>query len=456
MGFADTPVFNTSGTPWKITPGTGMVTGDARAVISLPSEVKTERLQIDLVGSGTEQVLGESVLVELPDVPADLDLRINGGPPVWTAPGAVAAGVGGWQAAGDGFVRQTINLSQALTSLLGDPTADTGDSVEMRFTLSARIPGALMLDLPAEGARTIRYLTQITQGFLDGRLELTFPEEGRGRVPLPLPAWAKRVEEVRFILEAALPPERTIPPLGPEAEVIAAAGGATPFAELVLDADHAASVALEAGTDLVELTAVRLPLRAEAGGAEVQVLLFDRNSVGEPGPPLVGGASAPVTLEPPTEAGDRWKTFAFPDAALLAGPPPLAAVMVSRGRVTLSLARLPASGTPLPGAGEVWIGPPTGPWQRLPALGILAGMRGRIRMTGRAGPEKPVAPLRVHLEGATGAPVPATPTPKGIPATIQPASGLAVGSDRTVRLIVESLVGGAVTVRDVRVLASDT
>jgi hypothetical protein len=455
MGFADSPVFNTSGTPWKITADTGKLTGDAWAVVPLPSEVKTERLQIDLAGTGTEAALGESVLVQLPDVPADLDLRINGGPSAWSAPGAAAAGVGGWNAASADFVTQTIDLSQALTALLGAPTADKTDMLEIHLVLAARTPGALTLDLPPEGSRTIRYITQVTQGFLDGRLVLTFPEEGRGRVPLPLPPWAKRVEEVRVTLEATLPPERTIPPLGPDADAIPASGGVVPFAELVLDPDHAASLPLEAGMELTGLAAVRLPLRAEPGGAEVRVLLLDRDSLGEPGAARDGGASTPVTLEPTPDSGDRWTTFAFPAAVPLAAPRPFAALVVSRGRVTLSLARVPLGESALPGAGEVWIGPPTGPWQRLPAMGVLDRMRGRIRMTGRAGKEKPLSPLRIHLEGATGAAVPVTPTPKGVPAIIRPASGIAVDSDHTVSLIVESLVGGAVTIRDVRVLASD-
>src|SRR5216683_4922383 len=61
------------------------------AEIPFPSEIKTDRLQIDLIGKGDDQQLGKTLLVQLPDLPADLDLKINGGAPVWSAPGAVAA-----------------------------------------------------------------------------------------------------------------------------------------------------------------------------------------------------------------------------------------------------------------------------------------------------------------------------------------------------------------------------
>lgn len=459
MGFADTPVVNVNGLtwPWKITPSTGKLTGDSRAIVPFPSEVKTERLQIDLVGGGDESELGQSVLVQLPDVPADLELRINGGPPVWTSPGPVTQGVGGWQAGTDDLLKQTVDLSQALTALLGDPTADKSSLLEMHLVLSARVPGALALDLPPEGARTIRYITQVTQDFPDGKRELTFREEGLIPVPLQLPDWAKDVEQVTFTLAATLPAERVIPPVGPAPETVTVAGGEKPLAELVLDPDRAACVALTKAYDLVELTGVRLPLRAEPGGAEVSVLLLSPDGQGNPGPPVDGGASRPVTLEAPTGSEESWRTFSF------AGPVPLVdarmpfvAVIVGRGRVAWALTKVPSAATDVPGAGEVWCGPPAGPWQRLPAMGVLDRMRGRVRMVGHAGREKAVAPLQIHLKDATGEPEKLTPTPKGIGGTIRPPPPFAVGPNHTVDLQMVSLVAGTVTLRDVLATVTDT
>ncbi len=451
MGFAEPGVVHAD-VPSKITSSTGSLTGLSQAIVPFPSEVKTERLQVDLVGKGDEQTLGQSVLVQLPDVPADLDLRINDGPPVWSAPGTAMADVAGWGAADGGLVSQTIDLSQALTALLGDPAADLSDTLDLRLVLSARVPGALSLELPPESARTIRHITQITQGFPDGARELQFPGEGQIPVSLPLPPWAKRVDEVRLSVSANLPPERTLPPLGPAAETIPGGGTGVPFAELVLDPDHAACVALSTDTDLVELSAVRLPIQVGAGGAELRLLLLGPDTEGEPGTPLDPGASEPLSLEE-TAGGENWTTFTFQQpVALGAGAPAFAAILVTRGGVRLALARLPDGGGAVAGTGEVWLGPPAGPWQRLPAVSVLAGMRGRLRMVGKAGRDKPVAPVRLTLSGASGGEALVVPTPKGVEATIQPSASLAVGSDGTVTLEAVSLVAGAVTVRNVRAL----
>jgi hypothetical protein len=315
------------------------------------------------------------------------------------------------------------------------------------------VPGALDLELPAEASWKVKYITQVTQGFPDGARELQFPEEGLVPVSLPLPPWAKAVDEVRLTVAANLPPERVIPPLGPAAEMTTAGGADLPFAELVLDPDHAACVALTPDTDLVELSAVRLPIRVAPGGAEVRVLLMNPDAAGEPSTPLDTGASQPMSLEESSGGGETWTTFKFPQPVVLGDTPlPLAAILVTRGTVRMALARIPAGGGAVQGAGEVWLGPPAGPWQRLPAVGVLDGMRERIRMVGKASHDKPVAPVRLTLRGMTGDQALVVPTPKGVDATIHPSSSLAVGGDGTATLDVVSLVGGAVTVRGVRAL----
>jgi len=261
------------------------------------------------------------------------------------------------------------------------------------------------------------------------------------------------VEEVRLSVSANLPAERILPPLGPAAETIPSDGTGVPFAELVLDPDHAACLALSPGTGLAELTAVRLPIQVGAGGAEVRVLLLSPDAAGEPGAPLNPGASDPVSLEQTAGDGEIWTRFTFQQSVTLrAGAPPFAAILVTRGGVRLALGRVPSGGGAVPGTGEIWLGPPAGPWQRLPAVSVLAGMRGRFRMVGTAGREKPVAPVRLALQGASDGQGLVMPTPKGMDATIRPSASLAVGADGTVVLDVVSLLPGALTLRAVRAL----
>src|SRR5713226_3405183 len=141
------------------------------AEVPFPSEIKTDRLQIDLIGKGDDQQLGATLLVQLPDLPADLDLKINGGAPVWSVPGAVAAPPPGattapppgWEAAKDGLLQphQQPEISAALTAMLGDPSADKSNTLDLHVVLAARNPGALELNLPDPAAWRIRYVANV-------------------------------------------------------------------------------------------------------------------------------------------------------------------------------------------------------------------------------------------------------------------------------------------------------
>ncbi|MCP6726403.1 hypothetical protein NL526_30560, partial [Klebsiella pneumoniae] len=75
---------------------------------------------------------------------------------------------------------------------------------------------------------------------------------------------------------AKLPPERTLPPVGPVRDDLA---------DLILDPDHAAAVRLTDQT-LAELTALRLQLTALDDGAEASVVLVSPATDGGPGDPL--------------------------------------------------------------------------------------------------------------------------------------------------------------------------
>jgi hypothetical protein len=262
---------------------------------------------------------------------------------------------------------------------------------------------------------------------------------------------------VQLTLAAKLPPERTVPPLGPDVQPVAA-GSTVPLAEMALDPERAAAVALPALDPqhaLGELVAVRLPLRAEAAGAEVRVLLLAGDG-GQPGDPLPGAVSKPVQLVPAGVADsaddDSWSTFAFPRPIPLdAGDPaklPFVAILVTRGRVRWAFTNDAT-------AGKVLFGPPDGPWQPLPGLAALSDLRGRVRLVGHAPSGQagqPIAPLEVGLPGL-GARQPVTPTPKGVTVTVGKAgSGSSVPPPAALEVV--SLTAGTVTLRDVVVTAT--
>ncbi len=409
------------------------------------NEVRTERLRIIMTGVGSRTVEDE-LWVALPDPPSDLELRIDGGAPVWRFPGPVRAGTGGWTA----DAKQTVDISAALAALAGDPDHD--DEATFTLSLTSRTPGRLDL---AVGAKELRYLTRPTSG---DPAPVEFDIEGRRTVPLALPSWVQTVERIGMTVAGALPPERADPPVGPPVATRLGTGGVVPdgVAELVLDVDRSAAVRLPAGAGLLEeLVAIRLPLRAEAGGAEARVvLLAAREDTSEPGEPMEGGASKAATWEEGDEYG--WTTFEFAKPVKLdpAVPLPWAALAVGRGRVAwpLAVASAPAADA----NAAVRRGPPAGPWQRLPALVTHdTAVGGALRVIGHAGRDHPLAPVTVEVAGATGS-VPVTPTAKPVAVEWPPAPqvGAVHPAAGVVSLVVTSRVGGALTLADVIVTAT--
>ncbi|HEU0077749.1 MAG TPA: hypothetical protein VFQ76_08895, partial [Longimicrobiaceae bacterium] len=106
----------------KIKSWTGIAFADKHVFVAPPStgvvgstvasfgEMRTERLQIEVSGTESLEEVVENLWVELPDPPADLSIRIDSGPPVWSSPGPVRPGQGGWSADG----AQTVELGPAL------------------------------------------------------------------------------------------------------------------------------------------------------------------------------------------------------------------------------------------------------------------------------------------------------------------------------------------------------
>lgn len=413
-------------------------------------DVRTERLRIALITGADSGTIASRLWARLPDLPADLDLRIDGGPPVWTAPGSVQPGARGF----DAQAQQTVPLGPALAALTGDPTRD--EAVTFQVVLASRVPGKLDL---TTGTTSVRYLARVDLG-AEGQRQLTFDAEGLQELTLPLPSWVNTVERVSMTLTAKLPAERVIPPVGPPAAPIPG-GGAVTLAELVLDTDHAATARLPMNTELVEIVAIRLPLRAAAGGAEARVVLVEAGS--EPGTLVDGGTSKPVILE---EGGEAWTTFTLLRPVTFdPTAPPWAALVVSRGSVSWTLGTFATAGE----TNAIRRGPPAGPWRTLPSLlSSVPTIGGRLRVVGHATDDRPVAPFLVNVQGANAAAVrqvAATPTAKGVrfewrlssdPGTVLPVAPRVESGTQSVVLQITSRVIGALTIRDVDVVATRT
>jgi hypothetical protein len=422
----------------------------------LPTEIRTEKLLIDLITTETDVVeLSQQVWVQLPDAPADLELRIDGGPPVWRSPGVVQPGVPPW----DDDASQVVDVTKAFDTLTHDPTGS--DAVKtFLLVLGSRVPGALDLTI---ASRQVSFLQRMDVG-PDAKRELVFDAEGAQRVTLSVRDSTRTIEEVTLIAAGSLPPERAVPPLGPD--IVTQIEGApvdSGAVELRLDPDHSVCVQPSPG-NLGELTAVRLPLVAEAGGAEVRVVLLPARNDGEPGAPA-GASSRSVTLEPPTptDDADPWSTFAFarPVPLAAAAPPPWVQVVVVRGAVRWKLgqfgaaqATLPVETPPYP----VKRGPTSGPWVPLPALvGPDRGIGGRARLVGHARKGTTIPPITLQLAGSrAGLALGVTPTAKGAPFTLPAGEGPAMGptgstGHKSVDLVVVSSVAGTVTLRNIDV-----
>lgn len=429
--------------------GTDNVTArlPSTAKIAIFPEVRTERLQITFVGTAEAAAVSTGVWVRLPDAPANLELRIDGAAPVWSAPGPAEPNTNGWSAAGT----QTIELGPALTALTGDPTSD--EEVDFQLVLSARVPGKLDL-VEQTSSTSISYVYRIAFG-AETRQVLDFTAEGPKVVSLAVPSWVESVEEVSFSVLGKLGNERVVPPIGPAlATSLAGADRALGVAELVLDIDRAACVRLPTDSGLVELTAVRLPLTTDAAGAEARVLLLTPTATAssEPSVPIDGGVSQPVVITRAAAEQDPWLTFSF-DAPPEIDParPPWAAIIVGRGTLFWSLGQFTSPALALP----IRRGPPNGPWQVLPS--VISANRtfgGRVRMVGNAAPATPLAPLAITVGAAPATRV--TPTAKGVRSTWKPPSAVAPTTrdgQKFIDLTITSHCAASLTLQDVDIIA---
>ncbi|MEP7000470.1 MAG: hypothetical protein ABI969_08310 [bacterium] len=389
---------------------------DAEAVRSAESnafETRTDKVRLKIKTSATLPQIAAAVYLQFPDLPTDLDLRINGGSPAWSAPGVAQPNTRGW----DATTHQLVDLTAALQALTGD--ARDASALDASISLGSRVPGLLSLELVTVD---IAYLTRIAFGDSEDTT-LVFDQEGEYDVVLPLPTWVAKVQEVRFTLAGTVPSERILQPVGPPRAL--QSGGSGAAYDLMLDVDHAGSARLDAALPFTELVGVRLPLRAGVDGAEVRVVLYQGNADG-PTLPVAAGTSTPVDMPPAAAADDDvWTTFPMPKPVKLDHKLTYwAVVVIGRGGASWSLGSFSSPSAVVP----IRRGSATGPWHPLPNVIVDGSNLGaRIRVVGKAPPTAPVAPVMVSVVGHADAHVAVTPTPKGVVGTWLP-TGAVVGT----------------------------
>lgn len=395
------------------------------------TEIRTERLLVRYSGSISADDALEDGFAYLTDPPSGLELRIDGGPPVWTHPAAVRSGtdpalnVTTWNDQG----KRLVDVTAALQALTGDPLAPEAP-VTFTLTLSARLP--CLLTLARQGTPQLRRIRRVSFAGAEST-SVIVAGEGVQTVSLPLPPAApgatRRVGEVRMTAAGVFPPDRTLPPVGPDAALGPAAPGGPAqvlVAEMVIDPGHAICIRVATAAGLGELLGVRLPLSIGAGGAELRVTVRDTLSI-DPAVAVVSQTSDPVARDGGAEA---WTSFAFKKAwPLDAAALPWLVITAARGEATLAVAAGGSLVGPVPGTidlAEIRRGPPGGPWQALPAPltqspasgGVIAA-RGRVRLVGLPPKAVPLAPLSVSLAGGGGE-TPLTPTAKGVAVSLAP------------------------------------
>lgn len=433
-------------TPWMGTAfgPKAVFTAELQTVLAtMPAEIRTERLLVEVKGKRDGAALASEMAVSLPEAPSDLEVRIDGGAPVVSLPGPAQPGTETalsdqtWNKDGE----RIIHLAEALGKLTGDPT--NSEMTTFKVVLNSRVPGELSIHLasPPELSfvRRVLFSSETSK-------ELLFAEEGSQDIPITGLPTNPSIQEVRFTAVGTFPPERTIPPVGPDNAGIA---------DLLLDSDRAACVRLRSSTGLAELTGIRLPLLPGSTGAEMRILLWtNKEGAVEPVEPMPDGVSEPVTL--PAGAGSEvWYTFPFKrPVAINSQNPPWAVLSISRGEVVWKLAAAAGISDPVY-ANVILRGAPTGPWRPLPfpfqsATSVLGSIRGRMRLSGHAPKDDPMAALIVKI--ASHAPkVEVEPTAKGSAARLVFSSPARVTSPV---LRVTSRVPGNVTVRDLDVVST--
>lgn len=462
QAFADPRAYAASGT----FPPTSVATVTPRPpatgeVVTFASEVRTEKLLLETATSLPVAQVPGFIELQLPEPPSGLELVTQDAALVFSHPAQTVPTAGqtqiddrSWNQ--DGMRR--VDLVPLLAARTGDPTSHA--ALPLTLTLTSRVPGLLAI-VEAPG-RDVAWLERMALG-PDGPGTLQFDAEGATTMPLAVASDYTHVESARVTAIGKIGAERVVPAVGPDAST---------DVEMVLTSGVAGSARLPAATGLATLTGVRLALAADAGGAEVRVIvlghvpgpLVDGES-GDPGAPLPGGLSAPVLIAAaPSAATAPWVSFTFDKPiAFSEDQRPWIAIQVTRGKVRWALAAAPAvaATAPVP----LRRGPPDGPWVKLPSVfrnapasGMLDLRRlgGRLRAIGLAPPDHPIPPFTLAIinpGAAATAQVGVTPTAKGVPVTwsgksTDAPSGMPIAQPGALALEVVSHVAGALTLRE--------
>lgn len=400
----------------------------------LPSEVRTERLQLLVTGNPSTQSLGTDTVIVLPESPAGIEVRVDGGAPAFSQTAAVdpttntALSATEWNSAS----QRIADLGPTLAALTGNPLDESIKSMTAKLTSAT--PGTMSLDLRPGG----QSYSLIRRATFNGQPQTDVAFDLEGQSPLALASLPSglAVEDVSLIVTGAPPAMRVVPPFGPDAPD-------PPFADFTFNPTRAAIVQLPIEPRFKELTSVRFPIAAAVGGAEARVVLWRSKDLIDQSPSTVldNGSSAPVTI---AESSEAWQTFNWKKPI----PAPKdyvlwAALIVTRG--TASMVFASSSGSA--GAQRFLWGAPTGPWHDLPDA--LAGVRGRIRLVGTPKPDAVYPPLEIQL--AAGATTSVIPNPKGVAVEISGAPAVQSGP---VTLILTSHAPATVTLKNIDVIST--
>jgi hypothetical protein len=224
-------------------------------------------------------------------------------------------------------------------------------------------------------------------------------------------------------------------------------GASLPLVELWLDPDRAAALELPSAPRFASVTGIRVPVYTDAKGAELSVLLLEGGA--DPGEPIGGAVSAPVTLESGQSDPEAWVTAAFPRPVPIdPAAPPYAALLVTRGRVGMALSQEAE-------ASRIRLGPPSGPWSILPGLAGLTALRGRTRVIGKASKDAPIPPFALQVVGE-GTPEPAAeivPASKGVAVAVRAqAAPRGVDGSGVSLEVIGQVTGTGLTLRDLVVV----
>ncbi len=367
------------------------------ATYEFSQEIRTERLLLKFPDDISFATIQSDLELSLPDLPSDLSISINGGPPVWQYAGMVQPGTENelserqWNSSGE----LLVSLAAPIQAITGD--AKRSDMLSLTIELSSKTPGDMAVE---EYSHNLRLLHRMSFNG-EAELKVNFTMEGEIPVALASPEISGVIPHLlgaQLTLSAEFPPERALPAAG------AAANG---ISELVLGSGKAACVRLDNIDELSQISSIRLPLSTPSSRAETRIVLWtgDEFSASE--------AVSEAVSDPQSWSGEteQWLKFDFSEPVDIEdGAIYWVAVIVGRGEVCWKLA-----------AGNmqehypVRLGAPSGPWRALPAIfggGSLGTVAGRLHVIGQAGEASPLAPIQLSLEGGNDTNL--TPTHEGV------------------------------------------